>query len=82
MIQEAVILFNTPWGFDIADIDRPVRFWHGTKDIHAPLTQIQYVIDRLPGHQLTMYDADHPGMLSRLEEAVDNLITDEIRLLQ
>jgi len=78
-IQEAAILFS-PWGFDVSTITYDkIQLWHGTKDINAPLSQIRYVVDRLPHCELKTYDADHFELVKHIEEVIDDLITDKVR---
>ncbi len=40
-------LFRQPWGFEPADIQRPVQLWHGTCDRVVPLSHSQYLHARL-----------------------------------
>jgi hypothetical protein len=78
-MQEATILFS-PWGFDVATITYDkIQVWHGTKDINAPLHQIQYVVDRLPHCELKTYDADHFELVKHIEDIIGELITDKVR---
>jgi pimeloyl-ACP methyl ester carboxylesterase len=78
-MQEAVIL-SSPWGFDVSTITYDkIQVWHGKKDINAPLSQIRYVVDRLPHCELKTYDADHFELVKHIEEVLDNLITDKVR---
>jgi pimeloyl-ACP methyl ester carboxylesterase len=36
-----LVLFGKPWGFRLADVEVPVRWWHGDSDIFVPLEQAQ-----------------------------------------
>ena len=49
-----LVLFTREWGFDLADVRVPVRWWHGDDDHIVPFRHGQHVVDRLP-------DADHVG---------------------
>lgn len=78
-MQEAVLLFS-PWGFDVSTITYDkVQLWHGTRDVNAPLNQIQYIADRLPHCELKTYDADHFELVKYIDEILDELITDTVR---
>ncbi len=46
-IQEGHIA-ATPWGFDPTAIESPVHFWHGDKDIHAPIASMRILAERIP----------------------------------
>jgi pimeloyl-ACP methyl ester carboxylesterase len=46
-----------PWGFECADVNVPVRWWHGDKDLTSPLGHARYVIDALPNAELTTVKA-------------------------
>lgn len=79
MLQEAAILFS-PWGYDVKQVNYDkIQIWHGTKDINAPLNQIQYIVDRLPHCELKTFDVDHFGIAYKMEEVLDDLITDKVR---
>jgi pimeloyl-ACP methyl ester carboxylesterase len=79
MMQEATLLFSS-WGFDVSQVNYDkIQLWHGTRDIHAPLGQIQYAVDRLPHCELKTFDVDHCGILNKMEEVLDDLITDKVK---
>ena len=56
-------LLGEPWGFDLAEIDRPVRFWHGKRDTNVPLAAVQELARRLPDGELRTVDGDHLSTL-------------------
>jgi len=78
-MQEATLLFS-PWGFEVSTIlyDK-IQIWHGTKDINAPLSQIKYVVERLPHCELKTYEVDHFGLVKHIETIMDGLITETVR---
>ncbi len=41
--------FLTPWGFDLASIERPVQLWHGEQDASAPPAHGHWLADHIPG---------------------------------
>jgi pimeloyl-ACP methyl ester carboxylesterase len=47
-----VVLFGRPWGFRLADVDVPVRWWHGDADSLVPLDHARHVTDLLPECEL------------------------------
>jgi pimeloyl-ACP methyl ester carboxylesterase len=44
-------IFGQPWGFRLADIEVPVRLWHGTKDRAFSIEIAKEFADRLPNCQ-------------------------------
>src|SRR5437763_1761243 len=43
-----VVLFGRPWGFALADVDVPVRWWHGDADSLVPLEHARHATSPLP----------------------------------
>lgn len=41
-------LYSSDWGFDLADIEVPVHFWHGDQDGNIPLALAQKAAARIP----------------------------------
>lgn len=59
------------WGFDLRDVDRQVRLWHGGRDVNVPVEDARRVADRLPNCELTVFDdADHLRTLLRSRSQV------------
>lgn len=54
--------------------DLKVRIWHGTKDINAPINQIRFMAQRIPGCMLTEWDCNHFGVAAYLEAVLDELV--------
>ncbi len=50
-INDAVLI-GQPWGFRLADVNVPVRWWHGDADPFVPLDQAQRAAAILPDAQL------------------------------
>lgn len=64
-----LVLFTRDWGFRLADVRSPVRWWHGDADHIVPLRHGQHVVDRLPDAQLhPMAGESHLGGLGVAEE--------------
>jgi pimeloyl-ACP methyl ester carboxylesterase len=47
-----VALFGRPWGFELADVGVPVRWWHGDADNFVPLAHAEATVARLPDCEL------------------------------
>ncbi|GAA4110566.1 alpha/beta hydrolase [Nocardioides fonticola] len=70
-----LVLFTRPWGFDLADVAVPVRWWHGDADHIVPFRHGRHVVDRLPDAVLTVIDGEsHLGGLGIAEEVVTTLM--------
>ena len=48
-------LMARPWGFDPADIEVPVRLWHGERDRNVPAAHGRYLAGVLPQCRATFY---------------------------
>ncbi|GAA1159972.1 alpha/beta hydrolase [Nocardioides aquiterrae] len=70
-----LILFTRPWGFDLADVRVPVRWWHGDDDHIVPFRHGQHVVDRLPDATMSVIDGEsHLGGLGIAREVVETLM--------
>lgn len=49
-----VVLFGRPWGFALADVDVPVRWWHGDADSLVSLEHARHAASRLPDCELVV----------------------------
>ena len=57
-----VVLFGREWGFRLADVDVPVRWWHGDADSLVPLDHARHVAGLLPDCELLVRpDESHLG---------------------
>lgn len=76
MVQEARILSADDWGFRLEDVTYgPVRIWHGSKDINAPIEAIRYLAEKLPDAKLVEFTEDtHYTMGSHINQAVAELM--------
>jgi len=69
-----LVLFTRHWGFALADVQVPVRWWHGDDDHIVPLRHGQHVVDRLPDATLRVIDGEsHLGGLGIATEVIDTL---------
>ena len=69
-------LYSSDWGFNLADIRFPVRFWHGDDDWNIPLALAQKAAARIPGAHFKVSPRDgHFSLpLLRSEEIVSELL--------
>lgn len=78
ILQEANLLLE-PWGFDLTEVTSPIRIWHGSKDVNAPVSQSRRMAKKLPDARMIEYDLDHVGMLGEIGMVLEEMITDDIR---
>ncbi|CAA9371967.1 MAG: Putative hydrolase [uncultured Nocardioidaceae bacterium] len=70
-----LLLFTRDWGFRLADVRTPVRWWHGDGDHIVPLRHGQHCVERLPDAKLfTMEGESHLGGLGLAEEILGGLL--------
>ena len=70
-----VLLFSRHWGFDLADVAVPVRWWHGDADHIIPYAHGEHVVSRLPDAELhTLPGESHLGGLGVGEHILATLL--------
>ncbi|MFC5177260.1 alpha/beta fold hydrolase [Nocardioides taihuensis] len=70
-----LVLFTREWGFAVADVAVPVRWWHGDADHIVPFAHGRHVVDLLPDATLTAIDGEsHLGGLAIAEEVLTTLL--------
>ncbi|MDN5892525.1 MAG: alpha/beta hydrolase [Nocardioides sp.] len=70
-----MVLFTRDWGFRVADIDVPVRWWHGDADHIVPFEHGEHVVDLIQDATLTPIDGEsHLGGLSIAREVLGILM--------
>lgn len=76
MVQEARILSADDWGFRLEDVTYgPIRIWHGSKDVNAPIEAIRYLAEKLPNARLVEFTEDtHYTMGDHINQAVGELM--------
>jgi len=68
-------LFGRHWGFSVADIEVPVRFWHGDADHVVPLSHAEALVDRMTDAELHVRSGEsHLGTLVVGDEAVRTVV--------
>jgi pimeloyl-ACP methyl ester carboxylesterase len=48
------LAFRRQWGFDPADIRRPVLLWHGQDDTFSPVEHTRWLADRIPDSRMVL----------------------------
>jgi pimeloyl-ACP methyl ester carboxylesterase len=70
-----LLLFSRHWGFDLADVKVPVRWWHGDADHIIPFEHGAHVVGRLPDAELRVLPGEsHLGGLGFGEEILTTLL--------
>jgi pimeloyl-ACP methyl ester carboxylesterase len=65
----------TSWGFDLRDIQVPVKIWHGRQDRMVPVQHGQWLAANIPGAEADISDRDgHLTMHGRVGEIHDWLL--------
>jgi len=65
----------TNWGFDLRDIQVPVKIWHGRQDRMVPVQHGQWLAASIPGAEADISDRDgHLTMVGRIGEVHDWLL--------
>lgn len=59
----------TDWGFDLGDIQVPVKIWHGREDRFVPVQHGQWLAANVPGAEADISDRDgHLSLNARIGE--------------
>jgi pimeloyl-ACP methyl ester carboxylesterase len=70
-----VILFTRHWGFEAADVQVPVHWWHGDSDHIIPHAHGVHMSERLPHARFTTIDGEsHLGGLGAATEVLNQLM--------
>lgn len=70
-----VVLFGRDWGFRLADVRQPVRWWHGNDDHIVPFKHGEHCVSRLPDAELIPLAGEaHLGGLSLAKDIVGGLV--------
>jgi pimeloyl-ACP methyl ester carboxylesterase len=69
-----LVLIGRPWGFRLADVGVPVRWWHGDSDPFVPLEQAQRTAAILPDCELVVRAGEsHLGDFAAADEVLTTL---------
>jgi pimeloyl-ACP methyl ester carboxylesterase len=64
-------LLGRDWGFRLADVTAPVRWWHGDADHIVPLRDAQAAVDLLPHAELVLrHEESHLGGFATADEVL------------
>jgi pimeloyl-ACP methyl ester carboxylesterase len=69
-----ILLGNLPWGFDLADVGPPVRWWHGTDDPLTPGPLLRTAVEGLAHHEVAWYEGEgHAANITHAAEILAGL---------
>lgn len=69
-----IVLFGRDWGFRVADVKTPIRWWHGDADHIIPFRHGQHMVSLLPDAKLfVMPGESHLGSLPMAEKVLADL---------
>ena len=70
-----VILFTRDWGFQLADVAVPVKWWHGDADHIVPLVHGKHCVERLQDAELFIRPGEsHLGGFGAAEEVLETIL--------
>ncbi|WGX99012.1 alpha/beta fold hydrolase [Nocardioides sp. L-11A] len=70
-----LLLFTREWGFRLADVAVPVRWWHGDDDHIVPFRHGLHCVERLPDATMTTIDGEsHLGGLGIGRSVLEELL--------
>ena len=70
-----LVLFGRHWGFEVGEVEVPVRWWHGDADHIVPHAHGEHTVARIPDARLlTLPGQSHLGGLGVSEEVLDTLL--------
>jgi len=73
-IAHDAALFGRPWGFNLADIDAPVFWWHGDADNIVPLAHAEHSVALLRAVELEVRSAEsHLGGFAAADAVLETL---------
>jgi pimeloyl-ACP methyl ester carboxylesterase len=69
------ILFTRDWGFRVADVNVPVKWWHGDADHIVPLAHGEHCVNLLPDAELFIRPGEsHLGGFGAAEEVLETVL--------
>jgi pimeloyl-ACP methyl ester carboxylesterase len=70
-----LVLMTRDWGFELADVQVPVRWWHGDADHIVPHAHGTHVVSRLPEARFaTIPGESHLGGLSLAQQVIEAML--------
>jgi pimeloyl-ACP methyl ester carboxylesterase len=71
MIDDARLL-GRDWGFRLADVKVPVRWWHGDSDHVVPIAGVEAAVSRLQNGELIVRSGEsHLGGFAKIDEVLE-----------
>jgi pimeloyl-ACP methyl ester carboxylesterase len=64
----------TDWGFDLAEIQVPVKVWHGRQDHFVPVQHGEWLAANIPNAETEISDDGHLSLVVRIGEIHDWLL--------
>jgi pimeloyl-ACP methyl ester carboxylesterase len=65
-------LLGRDWGFRLADVKVPVRWWHGDTDHVVPTAGVHAAVWRLQDAELTLRSGEsHLGGFAKIDEVLE-----------
>lgn len=72
------LAFTRDWGFDLAEIRRPVAVWQGGQDRMVPFAHGEWLAEHIPHARIRLYRGE--GHLSLAVTALDRIIDDLVAM--
>jgi pimeloyl-ACP methyl ester carboxylesterase len=73
-IAHDIALFGRHWGFELPDVEVPVRWWHGDADSLVPLAHAEAAVARIPDCELHVRGGEtHLGGFAAADEVLATL---------
>jgi pimeloyl-ACP methyl ester carboxylesterase len=72
MVDDARLL-GRDWGFRLADVKVPVRWWHGEADHVVPIAGVHTAVSRLQDAELTVRAESHLGGFAMIDEVLESI---------
>ncbi|GAB93221.1 alpha/beta fold hydrolase, partial [Gordonia rhizosphera] len=70
-----ILVFTRDWGFRVADVTVPVRWWHGDCDHIIPYAHGEHMVSLLPDAKMfTMHGESHLGALGMSVDIITELM--------
>jgi pimeloyl-ACP methyl ester carboxylesterase len=74
MVDDARLL-GRDWGFQLADVKVPVRWWHGEADHVVPVANVHAAVAHLQDAELTVRAESHLGGFAMIDEVLEHVRT-------
>jgi len=74
------IAFIQPWGFNLAEIAKPVQIWQGDQDLMVPHTHSYWLEKHIPGARLNFVPGH--GHISLITEYRNEILAQAEELLR